>query len=351
MTTARLCLVLLLSWPAVRVAAQTSEPDLAAIKAKADLGDEDRSAIRAFVSKRVDAIRTKDDAAAQQSASELRGALDGTDAFKKAYAAMCIEAAGAAYKNAEPAAAARLLSLLGALNNLDTLPVFLDAVQDSRVGVRATAVLGLRTLREKLAAAGRDTYQKALGGLKDAGKREKSRDTLKLIYSAMNYADLPAAADAKATAAALLDVLDERARQCTAGKPEAAGAEDAGLRLAKGVMGSMDEGEKKRLTIATATLLKYALQTYTAGSAPLATAHERDENREIVELRNATERLILGGEELLTALLKPDKAPTVSDNMRRLNAAGMRSEWERWAGLLQKAVGQDFSLLGAQDES
>ncbi len=353
MATARLFVpFLLLVLVAGQASAQTPDPDLTAVRAKAELGDDDRGLIRAYLTRRIEVLRGKDEAAAQTAASELRTAYDGSEGFKKAYAAVCAEVAGAALKKLELAPATRLMTVVNTLASVEALPALLEGLRDDRVGVRTAAALGLRSLRDKLAAAGKDVYQRALTALKEAGRQERARETLKALYAAMNYAELSAGADAKATGTAVLELLEERARQYGPGELHAAGADDAGLRIMKAVAGALDDAERKRLTIVTGTMLKHAVQQYSTGAAKLAAVRDRDGARDQIELRNALERLILAGEDLLTVLLKPEKAPNVTDPLRKLNTADLRVEWQKWVSLLEKTVGQDFSITeSAGDEA
>ncbi len=351
MATARLLVPsLLLALFAVRAAAQAPDPDLTVVRAKAELGDDDRGLIRAYLTRRIELLRGKDDVAAQSAATELRTAYDGSEGFKKAYAAVCAEVSGTAIKKLELVPATRLMTVINTLQSVEVLPALLEGLRDERVGVRTAAALGLRSLRDKLAAAGKDAYQRALAGLKEAGRQERARETLKAIYAAMNYADLPAGADPKATGTAVLELLEERAKQYAAGDVHAAGADDAGLRIMKAVAGALEDAERKRLSIVTGTMLKHAVQQYSTGATRLAAVRDRDGARDQIELRNAMERVMLVGEELLTVLLKPDKAPNVTDPLRKLNTADLRVEWQKWVGLLEKAVNQDFSISESASE-
>ena len=337
--------LLLLAWTTARLAAQDQpEAGLATIKVKTDLTDEDRNQIRAYVAKRIDAVRGTDEVAAQQATAGLRAGFDGSDAFKRAYASICLDAIGTAARKLDLAPATRLLTVVNTFNTIDELPVLLDALQDDRVGVRAAAAIGLRSLREKVVQSGKDAFQRVLAGLKEAGKKEKSRDTLKAIYAAMNYAEVSGSPDPKANAAAVLELLDERARQYAAGDVRAMGADDAGLRVAQALAGAMDDADRKRLMGVVGTMMKSAIEQYTGGDRKLAAVRDKNASRESIEYRNSVERLILVGEELLAALLKPDKAPNVSESMRKLDTTGMKNQWRDWVNLLQKSVGQDFTL-------
>ena len=330
---------------------QEAGGNLTAIRAKADITDEDRAAIRAFVAQRVGKIVANSDATeARQATEELRSAFDGSDTFKREYAAIALDAIGSAYKRAELVPAARLLALVDTLDVPEAFPLLVEALQDDRVGVRAAAAIGLRTLRTKLAAGARDVLQRALDALKETGKREKSRDTLRAVYAAMNYAELATPPDPKADITALLDLLEARARQYAAGAVSALGADDTGLRIVQALVKSMDETERQRLTVVTAALMKYAIEQYSSPATRLA-AREKHASHEQIETRNALERLVLVGEELLVALLKPEKTPAVSDSMRKLNTVDMKNEWQtKWVPLLQKTVNQDFTLKELPEE-
>ncbi len=331
-------------------AAKAQEPgnELTPIRTKTDLTDEDRGLIRAFVSQRVTKASDADAAAARQAADELRSGFDGSEAFKREYATAALEAITAAYKTAPLPAATRLLAVVNAFNLPEAQNLLLEALKDERVGVRAAGAAGLRNLRPKIAAAGRDVFVKVLDGLKEAGKREKSRDTLKTLYAAMNYFELSSAPDTKADLTALLDLLDARARLYAAGTVSALGADDTGLRIAQ-LVKTLDDAERQRLVAAVATMTKYAIEQYTSPTSTLTDVAE-DASRELLETRNGIERLIEVGEKMLTELLKPEKAPAVAENMRKGIPDDMRSEWQKWVPLLQKAVNQDFTLKEAPTE-
>jgi hypothetical protein len=343
MTTGRRA-ALLLILPVAGLCAQEPPVDLAPIRAKTEITEEDRTQIRTFVNQRIAKVVGNDAAEVRQAAEDLRTGFDGTEAFKRAYAAVCLEGIGSAFKKAELGPAARLLAVVNGFNVLDAHSLFLEALQDERVGVRAAGAIGLRTLREKLAAAGREVWQRVLDGLKEAGKKERSRDTLKTIYGALDYTRVPSTPDAKASAAAVLELLEARARQYAAGNVSALGADDVGLRLAQSLTRVMEEADRKRLMVVVGTMMKYALERYTSGEKKLSAVTDKHADRELVETRDAMERVILVGEELLVGLLKPEKPPTVSDNLRKLNAADMKVEWQKWVRLLRSAVNQDFSL-------
>jgi hypothetical protein len=315
------------------------------VRPKTDLTEEDRGLIRTFLNQRIARAIGTDPVAARKATDELRAAFDGSDAFKRDFANAALEQIAANYKKAELLPATRLLTLATTFNLVESQNLFLEALQDERVGVRAAGALGLRALRPKLAAAGRDTFVKVLDALKDAAKREKSRDTLKAIYAALNYFELPTVPDAKANASAVLDLLEARARQYASGNVAALGADDAGLRLIQTAQKNLDDNERQRAIVVAATLTRYAIEQYTSPATSLSEVEDDYASRDLIETRNALERLILAGEDLLVALLKPDKSPAVAESMRKLDTEAMQSEWlKKWVPLLQKAVNQDFSL-------
>lgn len=328
------------------LAAQTPEDALSAVRARPEPGDQDRAQIQAFVAQQVAAIAGNDPLAAQQAAAALRAAYAGPDAFKRAYAAACLDAVAAAYKQADVVPATRLLAVLNSFGVLDTHALLLEALRDPRVGVRAAAAIGLARLRPQIAAAGADLYGRTLEALRSAGEAEKSRDTLRAIYRALDYAALPSPPDPKRTAAAVLALLEARARLYAAGEVPALGADDLGLRLAGTLAAALDEAERKRLTSVVATMMKHAIEQYASGSRKLADVRERGSNQQLVERRDAMERVILVGEELLRTLLAVSESPPdVVAGMRKLDTTAMKNEWVKWVGRLRQAVGSDFSLV------
>jgi hypothetical protein len=345
--------VFLLAWGVTALRAQATEDNLVPLHNLPEINDANRNIIRAFVGKRVAAVAADKSSAASPAVKELIKECGGTDkaaapgeAFKRAYVAACVEVIGAEFKNAEVVPATRLITVLNTFGAVEVRPVLIEALTDPRAGVRAAGAIGLRSLRDKLGAAGREAYDAVLAALKEAGKREKARDTLKEIYAALNYADVASSPDARANAAAVLELLDERAKQYAAGQVQALGADDAGLRLAAALAKTLGDDERKRLTVAAGTMLKYALEQYTSGERKLSAVRDSTGNPQVVELRNDMERLVLVGEQLLVALLAPPApVPAVADGMRKADATEMKNAWKRWVELLQKAVGQDFSLV------
>ncbi len=346
----RLAFALLLGVLGMAATAQDPPADLSALNTRTDVTEEDRGQIRAYVTARLAKI-VANDAEARAASEELRAAYDGSEAFKRAYAAVGLELIGPAVKRADLVPATRLVTLVNQFNVVESQALLVELLQDERVGVRAAAVVGLRGLRPKLVAAGRDSYQRVLDALKEAGKREKSRDTLKTIYGAMNFTEVPGA-EAKAVAGALLDLLEARGREYAVGAVSAAGADDAGLRILTKVVGSLDEAERKRLTEVVAVMVRYALEQYATGESKLVDVRDKTASREQLELRNGMERLGLVGEELLLALLKPPPpGPDLADALRKADTTPIKLAWEKWVLLLQNATGQNYSLREAPEDA
>lgn len=324
--------------------AQTATDALAALRTKTELTDEDRAQIRTFVTERVGELLGSDATASRAAGAALRSGYTGNELFKQAYLAACSDIFGSAAKKAELEPATRLLTVLGTFNALEAHPVLLEALQDERVGVRAAAAIGLRSLRPKIAAAA-PAYGTVVNALREAGKKERSRDTLRSIYGALAYADLPTPPDLKPAQTALLELLEGRARLYAArGDVPALGADDAGLALAEKQLKNLSDDEKKRLTTSTAAMVRYAVEEYRSPAKKLYEVTDKATNRTQVENRDAVERLVLVGERLLGALLGPKQAPAVMDAMRKRDRAGMKLEWEKWGTLLQAAVNDGFPL-------
>ncbi len=326
------------------VHAQNTTDALTAARAKTDLTDEDRGLIRTFVTDRVTELLSKDATNSRAAGAALRSAYTGSEPFKQAYIAACNDVFGSAVKKADVEPAARLVTLLAGFGALETQPVLLEALQDERVGVRAAGAIGLRSLRAKIAPAA-GNYSNVVSALREAGKKERSRDTLRAIYGALAYAELPSPPDLKPAQTALLDLLESRAKLYAArGDVPGVGADDAGLMLAEKHIKSLSDDEKKRLTTATAAMVRFAIEEYRSPVKKLYEVTDKASNRPQVEYRDAVERLVLVGERLLGTLLGPKPAPAVMDAMRKRDRAGMKLEWEKWGALLRTAVNDEFTL-------
>jgi len=114
--------------------------------------------------------------------------------------------------------------------------------------------------------------------------------------------------------------------------------------LAEKHIKSLSDDEKKRLTTATAAMVRFAIEEYRSPVKKLYEVTDKASNRPQVEYRDAVERLVLVGERLLGTLLGPKPAPAVMDAMRKRDRAGMKLEWEKWGALLRTAVNDEFTL-------
>jgi hypothetical protein len=330
--------------PTTQPAGGAQDPALEPLRNKPDLSEPERGQVRQWVTQRVSSLVGKDASAARIAGEELRANLSGGEGFKRAYASICLEVFGGAIKKADLEPAARMLAIVNTFGSADAVSVLLDALPDERVGVRAAAVVGLRSLKDKIAAAGRDPFQKVVTALRDAGIKENSRETLRTIYIALDYSAVASAPEPKLATTALLDLLEARAKQLASADAKAQGADDAGLKIAATLSKNMDEAERKRLIAITGALLKYAVTQYTIGDPPLSKVYDKTGSHDMIELRNGVEKLVQVGEELLSALLKPQTAPAVAENMRRAKPIEMRNEWKKWVVVLQREAEQDFSI-------
>lgn len=345
-------LAVLVAWGLACASGQTPpapEP-LGNLKAKADLNDEDRAAVREFITQRIGEMNGGDAATARQAAAQLRRPYQGaSEAFRRAYATILIELAGSAYPKSGLVPATQLLAILDAMDVVDARTLFLGALKDERVGVRASAALALRRLRPKLVAAGFDVYSAAVAALRDAGRVEKSREALRGVYEAMNYAEVGASLDLKPAIGALLDLLEARAKLHAGNKDvPALGADDAGLEAATKMLRAMSDDDKRRLAAAAGTITRFALERYLSPDRNFAELTQGD-NPTLLELRNTLERLVLVGERTLAAALSPPRAPTVFESFRKHDRAATRLAWKEWATLLQAATNQDFALSESRD--
>lgn len=324
---------------------EPAEDALSGIRDRNSVSEEDAVKVRSFVTENIDALLGDDPLASQNAVENLRTAYDGSDAFKKAYATACLEAANNAYRRADLVPATRLITLVNIFDALEAQPLYTEALQDARVGVRAAAAIGLDRLREKLAAAGADAYGRAIDALAAAGRRERSTATLRAIYAAMDYGAIANTPEPKRAALAVLGLLEDRARQYESGEVHAIGADDLGIRVAGRMLQQLNADERKRLTGAIARMTRHAIERYTTGRKKLADVRNTAGSRELQDYRNAVERLIIIGEESLNTLLSPkDDPPDVVEAMRQLNVIDMKNEWNRWSALLKEAVGEGFTL-------
>lgn len=342
-------LVQFVAAPQPLAAAQPAADPLAAIRDKETLTEEDRQAVREYVTQRIAAVTGSDAVGAARAGTELREPARGSARFQETFAQATLEAVRAALPNASPVAAAQMLAILNALNDPSAGPLFLEALRDTRddrVGVRAAAVIGLRNLRPKLGRPGGPSINEVLTALREAGKREGSAVTLRNIYHAMNYVGVTGV-DASAVATALLDLLETRSQAYASGEIRGVGADAEGFRVAEGLRTSLSEADRNRLTVIAARMLKYAVERYTLelyqvkDASP--TAPERDAVEELIDVIEAS----------LRSLLSPNPAPNIGEQMRKGGDARvqMKIEMNKWAELIEKATGQRFFLDEADDGS
>ncbi len=325
---------------------------LSPLREKSSISDEEQQQIRTFVTQRVSEVVGQDPAAARAATASLRQAYVGEPAFRKAYAGACLDAFGTAIRRGDVRAAARLLTLLASFNLLEANTLFIDNLQDDRAGVRAAAAVGLRALRPQLVAAG-EAYSNALNALNQAGKQEKSRATLRSIYAAMDYDDVAQGAALKTDISSLLDLLEQRSQPYAERRDAAAlGADDAGLSSALRLLPQISAEQRNQLLRITARMMRYAIEQYRAPEKGLTALDEETSSQALLAYRNAMERLVYVGEDILEAVLEPSPAPELMERMSEQDTAGMKLEWDKWNELLKKALNEDFALqeAAASDE-
>ena len=283
------------------------EDAITQLQSKNVLTDEDTAAVRAWVAQRVQTIGAADPSGSTAAVKDLRGQFKGTQSFKQAYADANVEAIRAAYKRAKRNSAAQLIALLNTLNDESAAPLLIEALSDERVSVRSAAAIGLHNLRQAMADAGGTLVSESIAALRDAGQRETSPVALKLIYRAMDYTSLAANPNAQANAAALLALLEARGEQYAGRDAKAVGADRTGLELAGKLTAQLDEQGRRRLAIAAARMLHYAVTRYTT---ELYKIQDKSSGPLQISSRNRTERLIVTAEQLLSSLTAP---PTKSD--------------------------------------
>lgn len=320
----------------------------AKVRNAAAVSTEDRNRVRQWVDQRVAAIVGNERMASQEAIKEFRDNARGSDAFLEALTDATVAAVGSAYKNAKRVAAVRLIVALNVLNRAATQEVLIEALRDKRPSVRAAAAVGLRGLRAQLALAGGNFVTKTLSALSEAGKRESSGATLKEIYLAMNFpAAVPSPPDPAGNVAAVLGLLEARAAQYETGKVRAVGADHTGLQLAGALRASMNEADRRRLTIVLGKMLKHAVERY---AGELHKVRDKTSSPAQIAIRNGYELLIVEGERRLGELFTRQTPAGVVTQMRQAHPTEMKIDWAEWAKLLQKEVGIDFDLHDEEDE-
>ena len=322
------------------------------LQGKNVLSDEDTAALRAWVEQRVQALAAGDPAGSATAVKDLRGSYKGTPSFKEAYLTACAEVIGGAYKQAKRDAAARLIAVLNTLNEVPTYTVLTEALGDQRVPVRAAAAIGLRNLQSKLAAAGGNAFAESIAALRDAGKREESPVALQLIYRAMDYSGLGSSPDPKANAAAVLALLKSRGQQYGTRNVKAVGADRVGLILAGKLSGQLDDDGRRRLAIATAKMLHYAVMRYTS---ELHKIQDKTSSPLQIALRNRVELFIEAAEELLVSLTQPTAPPGVTRAMQEQpegeKTISMKIAMNKWGDLIQERFQIDIHMEVTEDET
>jgi hypothetical protein len=315
------------------------------LQGKGVLADEDTAALRSWIEQQVQAVVADDPAGAAAAVQALRKSHTGTPAFQQAYVTACVEVIRPAYKRAKRDAAARLIAVLNTLNEAPTYTLLIEALGDQRVPVRAAAAIGLRSLQTKLVGAGGNAFADTIAALRDAGKREESPVTLQLIYRAMDYASSP---DPRALANALLELLEARGGQYGARNVKAEGADRVGLQVADRLSGQLDDDGRRRLTIATAKMLDYAVRRY---AGDLCKIDDKNSSPLQIALRDRMELFIQASEELLSKLTEPptgDDFVTVTremqDRAQEDKATYMRIQMNLWATLLRERFQLDLQV-------
>lgn len=329
------------------------------LQGKGVLADEDAAALRTWVTQQVQTLSADDPAVGATAARDLRTSYKGTPAFREAYVTACTEVIETAYKRARRDAAARLIAVLNALNEPAIRPVLIEALGDERVPVRAAAAIGLRNLQPKLAGAGGDAMANTIAALREAGKREESPVVLQLIYRALDFGSTPS--DPKAIVAALLELLEARGAQYGTRNVKAEAADRVGLELAGRLSGQLDEDGRRRLAIATAKMLHYAVTRY---AGELHKIDDKTSSPLQVALRNRMELFVEASEELLSSLTDPPASEDfvtvtveMQERVQEEKATYMKIAMNEWATLLRQRLQLDLQEVevaeteAAPDES
>lgn len=355
----------LVAMPTAPLWAQETTPPapspMEALRNKTGLTDEDRAAIRNWVSPRVAGLVSETPG---NAFAEIRSASAGASAeFRSALAANCIEQARAAYKSASLRAAAQLISLVHSIPDAPLDPasaLLFEALKDERPGVRMAAATGLRDLRQRIATAGAAALSANLSALRDAGKRESADAVLKMIYQAMNLPEaIPTPPEPKANAQALLELLEARAALYEAGKARTESADTAGLRAigtpgpsgSASLLTALDDAERKRLSVAVGKMLRHAIRRYVHGTPPLIESRTKTRNPQVAEQRDRVELLIEECERQLGELLQLKPPPAAFERIRRgRNATEIVIEMNKWADKLQETASVDVHVEAPSED-
>jgi hypothetical protein len=333
--------------------------ELAPFQTLAAMSDEGRAKLKEWIGKRVDTIISQSAKDAKASSTEAKAAAadlrlefarpGNSSAFKEAYVQIANEVIAPAYKSAGLPPATQLVSVLGAFNEPVTTRTLIDALSDERPAVRAAAASGLRTLRQKLAAAGGNAANEAIDALRDSGRKESSLVGLEAIYAALNYPEVGAAPDPKRNAMAVLDILEARAEQYAAKHVKGGGADAAGLVVMNSLKAALSDAERERIAVIAGRMLLYSVHRYLAEFIAVT---DKTHSSLLVDERNHTEILIDECERTLKDLLKPQGAdePNLGKAMRDPGKnpgdrpINIRNEANKWAKLLAAKTNQKFEL-------
>ncbi len=326
-----------------QAAAQPAQPPadpLDELRAKSILTDEDRQALRTWITQRVEAIVSG--SGASDSFTQLHGATtQGSAAFKDTFSAVTIELSKPLISRAPLAASAQLLTLLSAFDRIEALEVFIEALSDERAAVRTAAAVGLGALRGKIVAGGGPAFSRTVEALQKAGERETSAEALKAVYRALDYSKgSPAAPDPAALAAALLSVLNAQTQRYSTPETATEGAEPTGLKLGAALLPRFSDEQKQAYVIVLARVLRHMVLRY---STELYLIQDNVSSPVAIAARNNAEQAIMEAEAQLTDLLKPSPAPNVREALRGAGReVNARIELNKWADLLETATGQRF---------
>lgn len=336
----RRVLVGLLVTIGVAHAQQKPADPLAPLRNKTTLSSEDRATLTSWIRGRLDLVVGNDAGAARQ----LRTAATGSDAFRKAYVATLAGEIRTRLAKADPPVAARLIALLVAVSHAasgtDAVPTLLELLKDNRPAVRASAIVALRSLRDRIRDAGGNLPDRVLAALRDAGPQVRAYAPLRRLYEAMDLAANDARRQ-RAVAEAITSVLEQRARLHTGQNVPAEGAEATAFDILTRLAARLDDATRKRALAASGAILRHAVGRYVRDLIDVPD----DASRVQVLARNRIERLVLAGQNLLAALLQPSDPPPLTQAMQKQRKAdAVKRQWNRWAALLKAATGQDFSL-------
>lgn len=312
------------------------------LQTKSSLTEEERTALTRWVSERVRALGT-DQPGVGERYDEIRKAFTPTAsaAYREAFASAVVESVRSGYLRTSEAAAARMLTVVNLLDQVDPAsPLLIAALKDRRIAVRAAAAIGLARLRRPIATAGGEFYSNAVNALREAAKTEQAPIVLMSIYRALDYPAVSTPPDPKALAVALLDVLEARAEQYAQGRPTAEGADFSAIRLAGQLADQLDDAQKKRLATALAQILTSAAQRYKDQLGRI----DPKERGPVAEMRNRVEKTIIAAEDELKKLINPQAPPNLTSAMMETSdpedkRSQMNAQLDDWINSLRDRHG------------